>query len=419
MPPFCAQCGQPSTGGNFCPRCGSSMYGPAVQVVPAAGGAKVTRGRAAGALAVVVALLTGVTFLLTAGSHGTVQLRNAAAGVRDASPSPTAAPVGYASFAQLFKASSGAIVRLTSTGCDYTGVGTGFFTDPHHIATVAHVVAGATSIDAQAAGLTVPVRVIGQDLAQDVALLYTPTAWTGPTIPLSTTPAQVGDSVAALGFPKGLPLSLSRGSVSAVDQHLAIGVVDQHGLVQTDTPLNHGNSGGPLLPLDGKAVGLVDSGRVDANNISYAVGAAVALADFAGWPDSGTVAPTTCGRYANTPYDPTLPSIQYPGTSGSQASGSDPGAYVPPDTGSAGTAPGVDGGAAPDPATPDTGTTDSGAGPDPASPPPDSTTPTDAPTGDPSPAGPSPTDAPAGGTAPPVQSRPGAVGAAPAAASVG
>jgi S1-C subfamily serine protease len=57
----------------------------------------------------------------------------------------------------------------------------------------------------------------------------------------------------AVGNPFGFTFTVTSGIVSALDRHL-----DRRGigLVQTDAPLNPGNSGGPLLNLNGEVVGV-------------------------------------------------------------------------------------------------------------------------------------------------------------------
>jgi serine protease Do len=66
-----------------------------------------------------------------------------------------------------------------------------------------------------------------------------------PTLSVAVAP-NVGDQVLAYGSPFGLPDTVTKGIVSAV----------QGDLIQTDAQLNHGNSGGPLLNARGEVVGI-------------------------------------------------------------------------------------------------------------------------------------------------------------------
>src|SRR5207249_2301725 len=103
----------------------------------------------------------------------------------------------------------------------------------------------------------------------------------------SRTPS-LGDSVAAIGFPRrdsaGPTLTVTNGTVSSIDQTVSILGYDRRHLIQTDAPLNPGNSGGPLVAIpSGQVVGLADlvDNRVTA--VGYAVSAHTAGTRFAAW----------------------------------------------------------------------------------------------------------------------------------------
>ncbi len=65
---------------------------------------------------------------------------------------------------------------------------------------------------------------------------------------------QVGDQVFAVGNPFGLGLSLSSGIVSGLNRDIQDSPLDD--FIQTDAPINHGNSGGPLFDMQGGVVGV-------------------------------------------------------------------------------------------------------------------------------------------------------------------
>jgi hypothetical protein len=95
---------------------------------------------------------------------------------------------------------------------------------------------------------------------------------------------ELGEDVAVLGFPLGLPLSVSRGLVSGADRTVPIDGIKRRRLVQTDAAVNHGNSGGPLISLEnGKVVGLVDIGTTQANGLAFAVSSQVAQPLLNAW----------------------------------------------------------------------------------------------------------------------------------------
>ncbi len=78
-----------------------------------------------------------------------------------------------------------------------------------------------------------------------------------------------GDDVIAIGHPRGLAFTATRGIVSEPHRRLPDGEY-----VQTDVAINPGNSGGPLLDRDGMLVGLNTSMRSDAEGLGFAIGAA-------------------------------------------------------------------------------------------------------------------------------------------------
>jgi putative serine protease PepD len=162
-----------------------------------------------------------------------------------------------------------------------TNTGTGFILGTAgRIVTAEHVVTGATSITVQLQdGAIRTAAVLGTDDATDLAVLRIDTS--GLTLqPLRfgrSAALRVGDPVAAIGDPFGYRRSLSAGLVSALDRTIAggNGFAMAH-VIQTDAPLNPGNSGGPLLDAQGAVVGIVQkiatSGSADqGSGVGFAV----------------------------------------------------------------------------------------------------------------------------------------------------
>ena len=84
--------------------------------------------------------------------------------------------------------------------------------------------------------------------------------------PLDSSQPEVGTDVGAVGYPLAGQESLTKGSISGLARTIDVGNGPLGGLIQTDTPLNPGNSGGPLLSVDGTVVGLVDAGNTTTNS---------------------------------------------------------------------------------------------------------------------------------------------------------
>ncbi len=190
------------------------------------------------------------------------------------------------------------VVRIEVETCDGRGVGSGFLVGPRLVATVEHVVDGASRIDLKRDGKNVASgTVIGADKERDIALVRTDRPVSGYTFQLEGRAPRLGEEVGALGFPLGLPLTVTKGSVSGLDRTIAIEGTQRRKLVQTDTALNPGNSGGPLIALgSGNVVGLVDAGNTEANGIAWAVNSKVAAAFIEAWKTSPQpVSGPTCG----------------------------------------------------------------------------------------------------------------------------
>ena len=126
------------------------------------------------------------------------------------------------------------------------------------IVTNRHVILGARVIRIRLAdSREIPAKILGADAVTDIALLKVDASHL-PVLRLGTSQAiSVGDAVIAIGNPFGLGQSVSAGIISARARTLEDDpYID---FLQTDAAINHGNSGGPLLSLDGTVVGVTSA----------------------------------------------------------------------------------------------------------------------------------------------------------------
>ncbi len=138
-----------------------------------------------------------------------------------------------------------------------TSLGSGFIIDPAgFIVTNNHVIEDADQITVTLNdGTSLPAKLIGRDDKTDLALLKVQ-----PKKPLPAThwgdsdKARIGDWVIAIGNPFGLGSTVTAGIVSARNRDISAGPYDD--FIQTDAPINRGNSGGPLFDMDGSVVGV-------------------------------------------------------------------------------------------------------------------------------------------------------------------
>jgi serine protease Do len=154
------------------------------------------------------------------------------------------------------------------------GLGSGFVLESDgYIVTNNHVVEDAASVKVRMADdREFDAQVVGTDPQTDLALIRIDA--TGlPTLALGDSAAlRVGDDVIAVGNPFGLGGTVTRGIVSALGRDIQAGpYVD---FIQTDAAINRGNSGGPLLNLQGEVIG-VNSAIYSPNGGSVGVGFAI------------------------------------------------------------------------------------------------------------------------------------------------
>ena len=140
-------------------------------------------------------------------------------------------------------------------------LGSGFVIDKAgHIVTNYHVVEGANDIEVSFSNQdTLTAKVVGTDPSTDLALLKVNASSRALSpLPLANSDkVRVGDQVVAIGNPFGLERTVTAGIVSALQRAVTApnGYTIDH-VIQTDAPINRGNSGGPLLNVRGEVIGV-------------------------------------------------------------------------------------------------------------------------------------------------------------------
>jgi putative serine protease PepD len=184
---------------------------------------------------------------------------------------------------QVARAVQPSVVEITSVGGRQEGIGSGdILTKDGYIVTNDHVVQGFDTFTVTLAnGTKEPARVVGQDPADDLAVIKIAASNLQPIAIADSSKAQVGEFAIALGTPLGLRNSVTFGVVSALNRSASEapdGPADTlTGLIQTSAPINPGNSGGALVNLQGQLIGIPTLGETDpqtggaANSIGYAI----------------------------------------------------------------------------------------------------------------------------------------------------
>jgi serine protease DegS len=126
-----------------------------------------------------------------------------------------------------------------------------------HVITNHHVIDSADRIRAQLAdGRIANAKVVGRDPDTDLAVLQLDLKSNIPVMPLGHSDRlRVGDIVLAIGNPVGLSQTVTQGIVSATGRG-QLGVATFENFIQTDAPINVGNSGGALINADGELIGI-------------------------------------------------------------------------------------------------------------------------------------------------------------------
>jgi serine protease DegS len=137
-------------------------------------------------------------------------------------------------------------------------LGSGVIVDEEgHVITNHHVIDKADVIRAQLAdGRIADARIVGRDADTDLAVLHLDLKKNIPVMPLGHSDRlRVGDIVLAIGNPVGLSQTVTQGIVSATGR-AQLGVATYENFIQTDAPINVGNSGGALINTNGELVGI-------------------------------------------------------------------------------------------------------------------------------------------------------------------
>jgi putative serine protease PepD len=206
------------------------------------------------------------------------------------SASEAASPIATSTLTvgEIYERSAAGVVEITvgSAGAGSLGgggatqaQGSGFVYDNQgHIITNQHVVDGAESVSVRFSdGSTQDATVVGTDPSTDLAVLEVdaPASLLKPLRLGKSSELAVGDGVIAIGSPFGLEQTVTTGIVSALNRQInspnGFAIDDA---IQTDAAINHGNSGGPLLDLDGRVIGVnsqIESESGGNDGIGFAV----------------------------------------------------------------------------------------------------------------------------------------------------
>lgn len=165
----------------------------------------------------------------------------------------------------------------------HTSVGSGFIlSSDGYILTNNHVVDHADKVTVRLQDRrTLTAKVVGTDPTYDIAVLKVDAGGSLPAVSIGDSRSlKAGQWVLAIGSPFGFDYTVTQGIVSAVGRNL--GEKDQAytSFIQTDVPINRGNSGGPLFNMQGQVVGInsqIYSNTGDYTGVSFSIPIDVAM----------------------------------------------------------------------------------------------------------------------------------------------
>ena len=164
-----------------------------------------------------------------------------------------------------------------------TSLGSGFIiSGDGYILTNNHVVDHADKVTVRLQDRrTLTAKVIGTDPTYDIAVLKVDAGGALPAVSLGDSRSlKPGQWVLAIGSPFGFDYTVTQGIVSAVGRNLGQRDQPYTSFIQTDVPINRGNSGGPLFDLQGRVVGVnsqIYSNTGDYMGVSFSIPIDVAM----------------------------------------------------------------------------------------------------------------------------------------------
>jgi len=194
------------------------------------------------------------------------------------------------------------VLKITgeATDCGKRIEGSGFVYAPERVMTNAHVVAGVPRpmVEVEVGGKQLPATVVLFDPGRDVAVLAVP-GLTRPALDFNTETAEPGAGAIVVGYPKDGPFRPNAARISADQDARGLDIYGEQTVVREIYALRglveQGNSGGPLLDLQGRVYGVIFAAAADDRNVGYALTAQeVASQAAAGARATERVSTRTC-----------------------------------------------------------------------------------------------------------------------------
>jgi S1-C subfamily serine protease len=195
-------------------------------------------------------------------------------------------------------AAKSSVVKIhgVAPGCQKVLEGSGFVVAPNRVMTAAHVVAGTDSVSVEVDGNTYIAQVVSYDPDANVSLLDVPDLTARP-LTFAESPATSGADAVMMGYPVGGPFGATPARVREVieltrpDIYRTTTVTRE--VYVTRGTVKQGASGGPLIDLDGRVLGVVFGAAVNDTDTGFALTADEVAPQMA---KAGNTVPVATGR---------------------------------------------------------------------------------------------------------------------------
>ncbi len=188
-------------------------------------------------------------------------------------------------------------IRAIAPECQKVLEGSGFVLSPDRVMTNAHVVAGANSVTVEASGNPYDANVVSYDPTVDIAILAVPNLPPGP-LAFANAPAKSGTEAIVMGYPGGGGFVATPARIrelielSGPDIYRNASVNREVYTIRAG--VEQGNSGGPLIDLNGQVLGVVFGAAVDDNDTGFVLTAKEVAAQLSHIGDTAPVATGQC-----------------------------------------------------------------------------------------------------------------------------
>jgi S1-C subfamily serine protease len=188
-------------------------------------------------------------------------------------------------------------IRAIAPSCQKVLEGSGFVLSPDRVMTNAHVVAGANSVTVEASGNPYDATVVSYDPTVDIAILAVPNLPAGP-LAFANAPVTSGTEAVVMGYPGGGGFAATPARIrelielSGPDIYRSATINREVYTVRAS--VEQGNSGGPLIDLNGQVLGVVFGAAVDDNDTGFVLTAKEVATQLAHIGDTAPVATGEC-----------------------------------------------------------------------------------------------------------------------------